>query len=114
MTKCIICDSKNDSKSIEHIIPESLGNQHYTLEKGELCDKCNNLFSKFENKALSNSVFLMERARFAVKTKKGKTAKGKIDNLEIEGNKKFKKNHVEIKGLNNDNFKNYNPKSTTF
>ncbi|TQI71139.1 HNH endonuclease [Gramella sp. Hel_I_59] len=111
MTNCIICDSKNDSNSIEHIIPESLGNQHYTLERGELCDKCNNLFSKFENKALSNSVFAMERARLGIKTKKGKTAKGKVDKLEIEGNKDFKKDHVDIKGLDKENFKNYNPKT---
>ncbi|WP_034893752.1 HNH endonuclease [Gillisia sp. Hel_I_29] len=113
MTNCIICDKKNNSNSIEHIIPESLGNQHYILEKGELCDNCNNLFSKFENKALSNSVFAMERARLGIKTKKGKTAKGKVDKLEIEGNKDFKRNHVEIKGLDKENFKNYNPKTKT-
>jgi len=111
MVKCIICDSENDSKSIEHIVPESLGNEYYVLKKGELCDRCNNLFSKFENKALANSVFLMERARFGVKTKKGKTAKGRIDKLEIEGNKNFKKSYVEIKGLDKENFKNYNHKT---
>lgn len=39
------CDS-SDSRSIEHIIPESLGNTDYTLPQGFVCDKCNNYFAR--------------------------------------------------------------------
>lgn len=44
---CLFCkqDSSN-SKSIEHIIPESLGNKHLILPKGLVCDKCNNYFAR--------------------------------------------------------------------
>lgn len=44
---CIFCkkDSSN-FKSIEHIIPQSLGNTTLILPKGVVCDKCNNYFSR--------------------------------------------------------------------
>lgn len=43
MSTCIFChkDSSN-SKSIEHIIPESLGNKEHILPNGYVCDICNN------------------------------------------------------------------------
>lgn len=107
--RCIICDKENQSKSIEHIVPESLGNKDYVMRKGDVCDTCNNSFADFEKKALANSVLVMERARFGTPSKKGKTAKGKITNLEIEGNKEFKKNLIYVKGLNSDKFKDFNP-----
>lgn len=45
--RCIFCkqDSSN-SKSVEHIIPESLGGTKHILDKGIICDKCNNYFSR--------------------------------------------------------------------
>jgi hypothetical protein len=45
--RCIFCknDSSN-SKSVEHIIPESLGNTTRTLPKGVVCDTCNNYFAR--------------------------------------------------------------------
>jgi HNH endonuclease len=45
--RCIFC--KNDSsksKSVEHIIPESLGNTTKVLPKGIVCDTCNNYFAR--------------------------------------------------------------------
>ncbi|MEG1577669.1 MAG: HNH endonuclease [Oscillospiraceae bacterium] len=45
--RCLFC--KKDSaatKSIEHIIPESLGNSTYVLPIGYVCDKCNNYFAR--------------------------------------------------------------------
>lgn len=79
--KCIFCDNENNAKSVEHIVPESFGNTFYALPKGSVCDDCNNNFSKFEGKALTNTVFVVERARFGVVTKKGKNAKGKVNEL---------------------------------
>ena len=45
--RCLFCkqDSSN-SKSVEHIIPESLGNTTSILPKGIVCDKCNNYFAR--------------------------------------------------------------------
>ena len=34
-----------NTKSEEHIIPKSLGNDELILPKGIICDKCNNYFS---------------------------------------------------------------------
>jgi hypothetical protein len=42
MKVCIICDTPNEAKAIEHIVPESMGNTFYVLEKGDVCDPCNN------------------------------------------------------------------------
>jgi len=45
--KCFFCRcDSSDSKSVEHIIPESLGNRKYILGKGIVCDKCNNYFAR--------------------------------------------------------------------
>ena len=45
--RCIFCkQNSSDSKSVEHILPESLGNTTLTLPKGVVCDKCNNYFAR--------------------------------------------------------------------
>jgi hypothetical protein len=45
--RCIFCKhDSTKSKSIEHIIPESLGNIEIILPPGIVCDKCNNYFSR--------------------------------------------------------------------
>jgi hypothetical protein len=45
--RCIFCkQSSSSSKSVEHIIPESLGNKRHVLPKGIVCDGCNNYFSR--------------------------------------------------------------------
>lgn len=45
--RCLFCkEDSSDTKSIEHIIPESLGNKTLTLPKGYVCDKCNNYFAR--------------------------------------------------------------------
>lgn len=47
MMRCIFCkQDSSDSKSVEHILPESLGNTTLTLPKGVVCDKCNNYFAR--------------------------------------------------------------------
>lgn len=101
--KCIFCENINTAKSIEHIVPESFGNKNYTLEKGAVCDKCNNSFSSFEGKALTNSVFVMERCRFGIATKKGKPAKGQVNKLVVEADSEFRKHIVTLKGIDQKN-----------
>ena len=77
---CIFChkDSSN-SKSIEHIIPESLGNKHHFLPKGYVCDECNNYFAiKVEKELLSQPYFISMRSRNEIQTKKGNLPRQKI------------------------------------
>lgn len=109
MKECIICENKNDCTSVEHIVSESFGNKNYVMDKGRICNDCNNRFSKFEAKALSNSIFVIERARLGIKSKKGKTAKGQIGELKVEGNKDFIKDFITVNGLSKENLKDFDP-----
>lgn len=73
--RCIFCkkDSSN-SKSVEHIIPESLGNKRNILSKGVVCDSCNSYFgSKIEKTVLEMPYFKSLRGRLMIENKKGKT-----------------------------------------
>jgi hypothetical protein len=92
--KCIFCkEDSESSKSIEHIIPESLGNKLHILEKGIVCDKCNNYFaSKIEKEVLELSYFKSLRHRNQILNKKRKLPKEKgfvlrpkIGEIEIVG-----------------------------
>jgi len=71
---CIFCKAVSDnSKSVEHIIPESLGNKDYVLPKGIVCDKCNNYFSnKIERPLLDLPYFVSVRHRNMIESKKGR------------------------------------------
>lgn len=72
--RCIFCklDSSN-SKSVEHIIPESLGNKKNILPKGIVCDSCNNYFArKIEKPVLEMPYFKSLRGRKLIENKKGK------------------------------------------
>lgn len=72
--RCVFC--KNDSsrsKSVEHIIPESLGNSKLTLPKGVVCDSCNNYFAThIEKKVLESGEFSYLRFNQELKNKRGK------------------------------------------
>lgn len=65
--RCIFCkhDSLN-SHSVEHIIPESLGNTEHVLPSGVVCDKCNNYLAREVEKPFLDSLYLRER-RFGAK-----------------------------------------------
>jgi hypothetical protein len=75
--KCIFC--KNDSSksiSVEHIIPESLGNKRNILSKGVVCDSCNNYFgNKIEKTVLELPYFKSLRSRLLIENKKGKNSR---------------------------------------
>jgi len=111
--KCIFCDNENEANSVEHIVSESFGNKNYVMQKSAVCDACNSKFSGFEQTALGNSILVMERARFGVQTKKGRTAKGKVNELTFEGDKEFRENILTVQGLSKENFKDFNPKTQT-
>lgn len=41
--RCIFCKrNSNSSRSVEYIIPESLGNEEHVPPPGVVCDACNN------------------------------------------------------------------------
>jgi len=71
--RCIFCKSGSDgSRSIEHIIPESLGNTEHTLPRRVVCDACNNYFArKIEAPLLASQVFVLLRARQRIPNKRG-------------------------------------------
>lgn len=77
---CIFCKADSSaSRTIEHIIPESLGNTEHTLPQGVVCDGCNNYFArKIEKPLLDAAYFQLSRFRNSVANKKGRipTAKG--------------------------------------
>lgn len=72
--RCIFCKKcSDDSISVEHIVPESLGNKITTLPPGVVCDNCNNYFAlKVEKKVLESEEFKILRSHQFIKNKKGK------------------------------------------
>ena len=78
--QCIFCHKDSTaSKSVEHIIPESLGNKHHFLPKGYVCDECNSYFAvKIERELLDQPYFKSMRFRNEIMTKKGKPVKEKF------------------------------------
>jgi HNH endonuclease len=70
--RCIFCknDSSN-SRSVEHIIPESLGNTTKILPRGVVCDACNNYFARKVEKPFLEAPALMSlRFHQAIPNKK--------------------------------------------
>lgn len=69
---CLFCkENSTNSKSVEHIIPESLGNKEHILPKGIVCDKCNQYFAiKIEKPLLEKPYFKNARSRNTVESKK--------------------------------------------
>lgn len=71
--RCIFCKKVSDhSKSVEHLVPESLGNTTHVLPRGAVCDRCNNYFArKVEGPLLAHVSFRNLRAWYQVPTKRG-------------------------------------------
>lgn len=71
--RCIFCKEESSaSVSIEHIIPEALGNTKHTLPPGIVCDICNNYFArKIEGPLLASMGFKNLRGRQRLQNKRG-------------------------------------------
>lgn len=71
---CIFCENETSTdRSIEHIIPESLGNKDHTLPRGVVCDKCNNYFArKVESPILDLEYFKLTRNEEGLFNKRGR------------------------------------------
>ncbi len=97
--KCLYClKDKNEVgfTKVEHIIPESLGNQFYVLPAGFVCDGCNSFFSKIENAVLSSAVFNVERISAGVLTKKQRYPTIKRPGIKIEFREDTKMPHFHF------------------
>ena len=79
--RCIFCDSSGPFNSVEHIVPESLGNDILVLAPGWVCDSCNNTHSAFESRVLGHTIIGTERCVLGVVTKKGKPSRSKVHGI---------------------------------
>jgi hypothetical protein len=72
--RCLFCKSySGHSRSVEHIIPESLGNLSHTLPAGVVCDGCNNYFArKLEKPFLECAEMIALRFHQGIPNKKGR------------------------------------------
>ncbi|MES0489503.1 MAG: HNH endonuclease [Leptospirales bacterium] len=85
--RCIFCKKDSaSSKSVEHIMPESIGSKKRVLPRGVVCDKCNNYFArKIEGPVLSHPSMRNLRAWYQVPNKRGKfpSLRGHIGGTDI-------------------------------
>lgn len=72
--RCIFCMTPcSSSKSVEHIIPESLGGVEHILPRGIVCDKCNNYFAReVEKPFMENEAIKLLRIEEQIPSKKGR------------------------------------------
>jgi len=72
LMRCLFCkEDSTSSRSVEHIMPEALGNQEIVLPRGIVCDACNNYFAtKVEKRFLELPLIAALRFRQDVPGKK--------------------------------------------
>lgn len=72
MAECLFCSSNGLFSTVEHIIPESLGNDDLLL-RDTVCDSCQNYFGKeVEQFVLAKTPLAFWHTFLGIKTKKGK------------------------------------------
>jgi hypothetical protein len=91
--RCLFCkEDSSSAKSIEHIIPESLGNKTLTLPRGYVCDKCNNYLAReVEKPFLEREDMRLLRFQEEIPSKKNKflLLEGNWDGIPVEEKKKY-------------------------
>jgi len=82
---CIFCKATDGNFSmVEHIIPESLGNETLFLPRGYVCDKCNTKISKLEQKFVNSVPMSGLRILVGSVGKKGKFPSAKYTNVNLQ------------------------------
>jgi len=72
MTSCLYCHGAGPFNTIEHVVPESLGNEELIL-KGCVCDACQSYFGReVERYVLEKTPIAVWRALLGIQTKKGR------------------------------------------
>lgn len=77
--RCLFCKTdSSESKSVEHVVPESLWNTRHVLPRGVVCDACNNYFAREVEKPFLDSPAI-SRLRFtqAIPNKRGRVPSSK-------------------------------------
>lgn len=73
--RCLFCLSSGPFGTVEHVVPESLGNGDLMLE-GHVCDGCQRYFgTEVEHYVLNNSPMGFWRLLLGTPTKKGNRPK---------------------------------------
>lgn len=72
--RCIFCKTDSShSVSVEHIIPESMGNADHVLPRRAVCDGCNGYFArKIEGPLLGAPVFRQLRFGMQIANERGR------------------------------------------
>jgi hypothetical protein len=112
--QCIFCEDEILNSSVEHIVPESLGNRFYIIEPGIVCNACNNRFSEDEGKAILKSFLGFIRIQNGIKTKQGKSSKAMVDGIKAIGDPNFRKNVISFESIKEEYKKILDPSTGTF
>jgi hypothetical protein len=84
-TICIYCKkTSGDFRHVEHIIPESLGNEYIFLPKGFVCGDCLNKLNKLEDSINEKLPFSMALVTTSIGNKKGKLSQMKSSQLHMQ------------------------------
>jgi predicted transcriptional regulator len=71
--------SLSNSKSEEHIIPKSLGNEELIIPKGIICDSCNNYFAReIEKPFLNNKTIVNLRFKHFIPSRKDRVPETQV------------------------------------
>lgn len=99
--RCIFCkQDSSGSRSVEHVMPESIGNKRRILPPGVVCDKCNNYFArKVEEPILAHPSMRNLRAWYRVPNKRGKPPSllGYIAGTDVAVNLRVDDNGIQMK-----------------
>ncbi len=82
---CIFCKTTDGNfRSVEHVIPESIGNETLFLPRGYVCDNCNERISKLERDFVNSVPMSVHRIFFGSVGKKGKFPSAKFSNVDLQ------------------------------
>lgn len=85
ITTCLYC-AKSDGgfRSVEHVLPESLGNKELILPKGVVCDRCNNgVLAQLDNYLLEFEHIQFLRVYLRIPNKAGHYPEAKFGNMKM-------------------------------
>lgn len=116
---CVYCNcllTNDNTKSVEHIIPESLGNKEYVLASGLICDKCNNYFAReIEKPFLEKDIVKLLRGYEILPNKRNKFQNVSImicgENTLLEYDKKSNAFYLGLSSNGIQKFINHPPRS---
>ncbi|NAS89853.1 hypothetical protein C4E24_09030 [ANME-1 cluster archaeon AG-394-G21] len=84
---CIFCKTTDGNFStVEHVIPESIGNETLLLPRGYVCNKCNNEISNLEQDFVNSVPISAHRIFCGSVGKKGKFPSAKFSNVDLQKN----------------------------